>query len=112
MFRKRIVAVCFATSAALVGGLIIPRSASAQEVLNLDEEAPAKPGKGGGKAAGKADKTGKKAGSVDIDLDEGGGKPAPGPVTAGQPSEASAAAKKLFDKERWSEASLALHRVV
>jgi tetratricopeptide (TPR) repeat protein len=97
MFRKRIVALWFATSAALAGGLFIPSTAVAQEVLNLDEE---ETPKAGGKG-------------VDIDLDEGqGAKAAQAPVTAGQPTEAFAAAKKLFDKERWSDAALQLHRVV
>jgi hypothetical protein len=59
---------------------------------------------------GGAAKPGGKKG-VDIDLDEGAAA-APAAVTAGQMTEAAAAAKQLFDKERWNEAAQALHRVV
>jgi hypothetical protein len=100
MFRKRLVAVCFL--AAFAAQTTLTGVASAQDVIDLDAEAP--PPKKGGKAP-----SGKKG--VDIDLDEG----APAktePVTAGQMSEAAAAAKQLFDKERWNEAAQALHGVV
>ncbi len=137
MLRKRLVAVCFL--AAAVSGVVVPHDAVAQEVIDLDEEAAkAKPKpkpkpKGGGakwkpkpKAKPKAKpkggdakggdaKTGgatKKGGSgVDIDLDEEAPKEQ-GPVVAGQMTEEAAAAKKLFDRERWSEAAQALFRVV
>jgi hypothetical protein len=85
----------------LPGASLVAESASAQEVIDLDEEAPApKAGKGA------------KGGKVDIDLDEGDGAAAPAAVTAGQMTEQAAAAKQLFDKEKWSEAAQALHRVV
>lgn len=101
MLRKRLVAVCLLAS--LLGGIAKSSDAYAQEVIDLDEEAEAAPKK---KAAAK------KKGGVDIDLDEEGGKADPAPVTAGQMTEQAASAKKLFDKEQWSEAALALHRVV
>jgi hypothetical protein len=101
MFRKRSVAVWILISAMLPGASLVAESASAQEVIDLDEEAPApKAGKGA------------KGGKVDIDLDEGEGAAAPAAVTAGQMTEQAAAAKQLFDKEKWSEAAQALHRVV
>lgn len=91
MLRKRLAALCILASASLVGGLSSSPPAAAQEVVDLDEEA----GEGG----------------VDIDLDADA--PAQqGPVVAGQMTEAAAKAKKLFDQERWSEASLAMYRVV
>ena len=94
MLRKRLAALCILTSAAFAGGMACPQDATAQEVVDLDEEAEG----GGGEA-------------VDIDLDAD--QPAQqGPVVAGQMTEAAAKAKKLFDRERWSEASLALYRVV
>ena len=99
MFRKRLVAVCFL--AAFAAQTTLPGVASAQDVIDLDAEAP--PPKKGGKPSGKK--------GVDIDLDEGAPAKAE-PVTAGQMSEAAAAAKQLFDKERWNEAAQALHSVV
>ncbi len=59
----------------------------------------------------------------DMDEDDGGGDAAAkggdkkgeaeqAPVVAGQMTEAAAAAKRLFDKQKWAEASLSLHRVV
>lgn len=99
MLRKRLAALCILTSA-MAGGLLAPSDVRAQEEGKekegavLDADAPAKEG-----------------GAVDIDLDEGA--PAEeGPVVAGQMTAAAAKAKKLFDRERWSEASLALYRVV
>jgi len=99
MFRKRLVAVSILAFA--VSGIAgsVP-TASAQEVIDLDEE-PA-PTKKKAKA---------KKGGVDIDLDEGA-PAAQGPVVAGNMTESAAQAKQLFDKERWSEAAQALHRVV
>ncbi len=97
MLRKRLAALCILTSAAVAGGLACPQDATAQEVLDLDEEGSAAEG-GGGE-------------SVDIDLDADT-PAAQGPVVAGQMTEAAAKAKKLFDRERWNEASLQLYRVV
>ncbi|MDQ2644061.1 MAG: hypothetical protein M3020_09615 [Myxococcota bacterium] len=99
MFRKRLVAVCFL--AAFTAQTTLPGVASAQDVIDLDAEPP--PKKGGKAPSGKK--------GVDIDLDEGAPAKAE-PVTAGQMSEAAAAAKQLFDKERWNEAAQALHGVV
>ncbi|MEI9938856.1 MAG: hypothetical protein WDO69_16685 [Pseudomonadota bacterium] len=118
MFRKRLVAVCILASVALPS-LAVPRLARAQDVIDLDSDTPApakkkgaaKPGKAAAPAAAGAPSAAKKGGKVDIDLDEG----APGaqaPVVAGQMTEAAASAKALFDKEKWSDAAQALHRVV
>src|SRR6188768_492993 len=117
MFRKRLVAVCILASVALPS-LAVPRLARAQDVIDLDSDTPSpaakkkagKPGKAAAPAAGApAPKKGGKG--VDIDLDEGA--PATqAPVAAGQMTEAAASAKQLFDKEKWSEAAQALHRVV
>ena len=106
MFRKRFLGTCI-----LAAGLLFSASyvtdVRAQEVIDLDEEeeeeedTPKKKKKK--KAGGDSD--------VDIDLDE----EAPdedGPVTAGQMTEEAAVAKKMFDRERWSQAALALYRVV
>jgi hypothetical protein len=114
MFRKRLVAVSILASAVVSSSLGITNIARAQEVLDLDAPTPAPKGK----KAGKADKpapaadAGKKKGAVDIDLDEDApkGKAQPA-VVAGNPTEAAAQAKALFDKERWNEAAQALHRV-
>jgi len=106
MFRKRLVAVSMVASLVLSGTFV--KTSHAQEVIDLDDAAPAKkPANGGAK------KPAGKKGNVDIDLDEG--QPtsgAPSAVTAGQMTESAAAAKQLFDKEKWSEAAQALHRVV
>jgi hypothetical protein len=114
MFRKRLVAVSILASAVVSSSLGITNIARAQEVLDLDAPTPAPKGKGKGKAdkpAAAAD-AGKKKGAVDIDLDEDApkGKAQPA-VVAGNPTEAAAQAKALFDKERWNEAAQALHRV-
>ncbi|MEZ4226746.1 MAG: hypothetical protein R3B13_37730 [Polyangiaceae bacterium] len=137
MLRKRVVAICFL--AAAVSGVVVTHDAVAQEVIDLDEEAAkakpkpkpkgggggakpkAKPaagkGKGGDAKGGDAKGGDAKGGDakggagVDIDLDEDA--PAQqGPVVAGQMTEEAAAAKKLFERERWSEAAQALYRVV
>src|SRR6187551_444064 len=114
MFRKRLVAVSILATAVLSSSLGITTIAHAQEVLDLDAPAPAAKGK---KPGAKADKPAggeaKKKGGVDIDLDEDapkGGKAKPA-VVAGNPTEGAAQAKALFDKEKWSEAAQALHRV-
>src|SRR5690606_30208258 len=54
---------------------------------------------------------------IDLDVEDGEEKAeaaaeAQGPVVAGQMTEDAAAAKRLFDKQRWAEAAGALHRVV
>src|SRR5262245_1460387 len=103
MFRKRLVAVCILASA-ISGVLGAVAPARAQEVIDLDEPTPKKK-KGGGKPKSE------KKGGVDIDLDEDA-PAAQGPVTAGNMTESAAQAKQMFDKERWSEAAQALHRVV
>ncbi len=109
MLRKRFAAIFLVASACAVSGTS-PRDARAQEVIDLDEDdddtSDAPPKKSGGDSGG--------GDGVDIDLDEGdgGGSQASGPVSAGTMTEEMAAAKKLFDKERWSEAALALYRVV
>jgi tetratricopeptide (TPR) repeat protein len=59
--------------------------------------------------APKAKKGGKK--NVDIDLDEQSSAQQ-GPVSAGAPSEAFGRAKKLFDKEKWSDAATGMYQVV
>jgi hypothetical protein len=107
MFRKRL-AICMLATLAVPGLTTSARVAHAEEVIDLDEEAPA-PKKGGGGGAAKKNGGGKKG--VDIDLDDGAAA-APSAVTAGTMTEAAAAAKQLFDKERWNEAAQALHRVV
>jgi tetratricopeptide (TPR) repeat protein len=112
MLRQRLVAL---TLLAAAGVGFVPSAARAQEINLDEEEAPAKPAKKdkkpGKKDAKPADKKGDKKGDVDIDLDEDAPK-AEGPVVAGQMTEEAAAAKKLFDKERWSDAATALFRVV
>ena len=138
MFRKRLVATCIVATAAL--GIVSTSSdAVAQEVIDLDEEAAKAPKKPAAKPAAKptakpvakgdakadpkkgdakADpkkgdaKKGDGKGGVDIDLDEGQEGKEQGPVVAGQMTEEAAAAKKLFDRERWNEAAQALFRVV
>jgi hypothetical protein len=118
MLRKRLVAVCILAASAFGIGSVVSNDVQAQEVIDLDEEEPkkkpkAKAGaaKGGAAKAGGDKAPGAQAAGVDIDLDEEA--PAQqGPVVAGQMTEEAAAAKKLFDRERWSEAAQALHRVV
>jgi hypothetical protein len=106
----RLVAVSILASAVLSSSLGTTQLARAQEVLDLD--APPPPAKKkGGKAEAAAPS---KSGAVDIDLDEdapAAGKKQQGPVVAGKMTDAAAQAKQLFDKERWSEAAQALHRV-
>src|SRR3954470_8431443 len=108
MFGKRLVAVSMVVSFVL-SSTTFTRRARAQEVIDLDDAAPATASK---KPAGGAKKPTGKKGGVDIDLDEGQPSSGGGSATAGQMTEAAAAAKQLFDKEKWSEAAQALHRVV
>jgi hypothetical protein len=111
MFRKRLVAVSILATAVVSSTLGITNIARAEEVLDLDAPAPTKKPKGG-KADKPADAPKKKGGGVDIDLDEDAPKgKAQAAVVAGNPTEAAAQAKALFDKERWSEAAQALHKV-
>jgi hypothetical protein len=107
MLRKRLVGACLVVATAVGGTVAAPRSARAQEVIDLDEDAP--PAKGA-KKAGKKDAGGKKK-AVDIDLDEGSEKGGDS-AAAGQMTEEAAAAKRLFDKDRYAEAAVALYRVV
>ncbi len=97
MLLKRQAAVCILATAAFLGEFATSSTTYAQDVVDLDEGPKAKtPGKGG---------------AVDIDLDENA--PAEqGPVTAGAPTEGFASAKKLFEKEKWSDAALGWYRVV
>jgi tetratricopeptide (TPR) repeat protein len=105
MFRKRLLLLSTVNTTAL-SGVTLTAPARAQEVIDLD--AMPTPKKGGKKAGG-----GARPGGVDIDLDEGApAQGGPAAVTAGQMTEPAAAAKQMFDKEKWSEAAQALHRVV
>jgi tetratricopeptide (TPR) repeat protein len=103
MLRKRVVGAFLVVATALGGSTLAPRHARAQEVIDLDEDsdAPKAKKKGGGK----------KKGAVDIDLDDGSDKGG-GTAAAGQMTEEAAAAKRLFDKDRYAEAAVALYRVV
>src|SRR5690348_15923013 len=98
MFRKRLVAVSILATAVVSSTLGITNIARAEEVLDLDAPAPTKKPKGG-KADKPADAPKKKGGGVDIDLDEDAPKgKAQAAVVAGNPTEAAAQAKALFDK--------------
>jgi tetratricopeptide (TPR) repeat protein len=105
MLRKRLAGACLIGITALGGAVPLARTAHAQEVIDLDDDAPPAKGKKPAPAAGK------KKGSVDIDLDEGSDKGG-GTSAAGQMTEEAAAAKRLFDKDRYAEAAVALYRVV
>jgi tetratricopeptide (TPR) repeat protein len=107
MLRKRLVGACLVVATAFGGTVSAPRIARAQEVIDLDEDSP--PAKGAKKGAAKA--SGKKKGAVDIDLDDGAEKGSDA-APAGQMTEEAAAAKRLFDKDRYAEAAVALYRVV
>ncbi len=112
MFRKRLVAVSILALAVVSSSLGITNIAHAEEVLDLDAPAPTKKKGGAAKADKPAAEGKKKGGGVDIDLDEDAPKgKAQAAVVAGNPTEAAAQAKALFDKERWSEAAQALHKV-
>lgn len=111
MFRKRLVAVSILASAVVSSSLGISNIAQAQEVLDLDAPTPA-PKKAGAKPVKAAGGNAKHKGGVDIDLDEDAPKGKKhAAVVAGNPTQAAAEAKALFDKERWNEAAQALHRV-
>lgn len=102
MLRKRLVGACFVAAACFVGVASSPRDVLAQDVIDLDEDEDAGPKKKG---------AAKKKGAVDIDLDDGADDKG-GATSAGQMTEEAANAKRLFDKERWAEAAIALYRVV
>jgi tetratricopeptide (TPR) repeat protein len=102
MLRKRRIGVCILASFIALGGVTLSPRVHAQGVMDLDADNP-KPG------AGKAGKGKKK--NVDIDLDEQGSAQQ-GPVSAGAPSEAFQRAKKLFEKEKWSDAATGMYQVV
>jgi hypothetical protein len=96
MFRNRVAGCCVVGS--LLTGLVSFAPASVRaEVIDLDEEeegdgeAEGDEGKGKGKAKKEAEQA---------------------PVVAGQMTESAAAAKRLFDGQRWAEAATALQRVV
>ncbi len=105
MLRKRLVGALLVAATAVGGSTVAPRHARAQEVIDLDADASA------GATTGKGKKAGKKKGAVDIDLDEGSDKGG-GAAAAGQMTEEAAAAKRLFDKDRYADAAVALYRVV
>jgi tetratricopeptide (TPR) repeat protein len=90
---------------------LTPASAMAQGKKDKKDDAKKKDDKK------KDDKKGGKPVEVDLDADKdkdaGKGKKGgdSGPVTAGQPTEEAATAKRLFDSEKWAEAALALSRV-
>ena len=99
MLRSRIAGVCTVASALLFGGLTIQVETAHAQVIDMDEEAEDEDGS-----------------VIDLDEDEEddeddeeeGGEP----VVAGKMTEEAAAAKRLFDKQRWSEAALASFRVL
>ncbi len=86
MLRRRIAGLCVLASTLYIGGSVARPSPAHAEVIDLDDEED--------KAANKEVKQKQEV------------------VVAGQMTEAAAAAKRLFDKQRWAEAALALHRVV
>jgi tetratricopeptide (TPR) repeat protein len=104
MLRKRLIGVCVLACSFVLGGITVSSKAQAQSgVMDLDADKPkASKTKSGGKG-------GKK--NVDIDLDEQASAQQ-GPVSAGAPSEAFGRAKKLFDKEKWSDAATGMYQVV
>src|SRR5688572_7041602 len=96
MFRKRLAAVCIL--AGVFAGAVTASHAVAQEVIDLDEEAPPKPGKPAGKPKGAPKKKapakaeeeaaapakGAKPPAEAIDLDEGDAPAEQAPVVAGK----------------------------
>jgi tetratricopeptide (TPR) repeat protein len=108
MLRKRLVGAFLVVTTAVGGTISAPRVARAQEVIDLDDDSP--PAKGGKKGGAKKE-TKKKGAAVDIDLDDKSDKGS-GAAAAGQMTEEAAAAKRLFDKDRYAEAAVSLYRVV
>jgi hypothetical protein len=88
MFRNRVAGYCVVGSL-LTGLVCFAPSRAKAEVIDLDED---DDGGGGGDKAKKEEEQ--------------------APVVAGQMTESAAAAKRLFDGQRWAEASMALQRVV
>jgi len=105
MFRKRTYAAA-ALAVAMAGTVLTPATSSAEvldlddedDVVDLDEEKPAK--KGGGSSGGGV-----------IDLDEESDAPRGPAAVAGQPSEAMARAKQAFDGKQWPVAAEGLYEV-
>ncbi len=104
MLRKRRIGVCILASFIALGGITLSPRVHAQGVMDLDADNP-KPG-----ARRPANRGGRNR-NVDIDLDEQGSAQQ-GPVSAGAPSEAFQRAKKLFEKEKWSDAATGMYQVV
>jgi hypothetical protein len=90
--RKGLVTLCLLTSAMLATPAALAQGKS--------KPAPAPAAKAGDN---------KKQAPKEIELEDEAND---GPVTAGQMTEEAAQAKRLFDAERWSEASLILKRVI
>src|SRR5690606_16303094 len=109
MLRKRIAGICVLASSLFVGSTVMgPRAAQAQ-VIDLDDEEDVEEAIADGTVAkGKAPSGGKaKGGEAPVEAET-----EQAPVVAGQMTEAGAAAKRMFDKQKWAEAALGLHRVV
>lgn len=87
MFRKRVAGLSVVASMLVAGAAMSPSSARA-EVIDLDEE------------------------EEEGEEGEEGEAEEQAPVVAGQMTEAAAAAKRLFDGQRWAQAAEALQRVV
>ena len=90
MMRKRTAAVCTLLAAFAFGTPSATAFAQDEEVIDLEED---------------------DDGDIEINLDEDQGYE-PDAVVAGEMTEEAAQAKRLFDGDRWAEASLALFRVV
>jgi hypothetical protein len=86
MLRKRVTRICVLASTLFAASAAVPAVASAQDVIDLDDE------------------------NAEKNIEAQAAEQAP--VVAGQMTEEAAAAKRLFDKQRWLEAATALHRVV
>ena len=110
MLRKRLVGAFLVVTTTVGVSASVPRVARAQEVIDLDDDSDSAPAKGSKKKSDSSAK-GKKKGAVDIDLDDSSDTSS-GAAAAGQMTEEAAAAKRLFDKDRYSEAAVALYRVV
>ena len=112
IFRSRLRKLLLASGTCLLSVSLMSAQASAQKPK------PKPPGGAAAKPAGKPGAKPKPGGGESIELDEPAtpnGSPAasssgPAPV-AGQMTEQAAQAKRLFDGEKWGDASLALYRV-
>ncbi len=87
-----------------------PRAAQAQ-VIDLDDEEEVQEAIADGTVAKGKAPAGEKA-SGKAKADEAPEEVEQAPVVAGQMTEAAAATKRMFDKQKWAEAALGLHRVV